>query len=124
MRHKKAHRKLNKATDQRLALLRSLSRALFINSKITTTLTRAKETKKFSDKLITIAKKGSLQARRQLLAVHPDKELVKKIWAIANGTTVRSGSYLRTTLTGRRRGDASLMAQLELLEPVNKTTKV
>ncbi|MFA5928531.1 MAG: 50S ribosomal protein L17 [Candidatus Margulisiibacteriota bacterium] len=116
MRHKTGYRKLNKATDQRIALLKSLSRSLFEEKKITTTLTRAKETKKFVDNIITFAKKGTLASRREMLKIMPDKVLVSKIIALAGNMTDRNGGYLRSTIIGRRKGDASLMAVLELAD--------
>ena len=71
MKHRKGNKKLNKPTDQRIALLRSLSIALFSFNRIKTTDTRAKEAKKFAEKLITLAKEGSLHSRRMALKLLP-----------------------------------------------------
>ena len=116
MRHSKGFRKLNKATDQRLALLSSLTRAVFINKQINTTLIRAKEVSKMINRLITVAKKGTVTSRREVFKVLPDRDLIKSIIGLVEKLPERSGSYLRTTMLGRRKGDATMMARLEIID--------
>jgi len=116
MRHSKGFRKLNKATDQRLALLASLTRAVFINKQINTTLIRAKEASKMINRLITVAKKGTVTSRREVYKVLPDRDLIKSIIGLVEKLPERSGSYLRTTMLGRRKGDATMMARLEIID--------
>ncbi len=117
MRHLKDHRRLGKPTDQRLALLRSLVAGLFTHNHIKTTLTRAKEARRMADRLITLAKRGDLAARRQALKTLPDAQLVGKLFEeIAPRFTDRPGGYTRIIPAGHRQGDAAPMAILELVE--------
>jgi len=117
MRHKKGNKKLNRPTDQRIALLRGLVRALFSFNRIKTTDIRAKEAKKMAEKLITLGKAGSVYSRRLALKILPDKEIVREIFSnIAPKYKERDGGYTRITKLGRRRGDAALLSQIELAD--------
>ncbi len=119
MRHRKDHRKLNRATDQRLALLKSLVASLFRHNKIVTTLPKAKEARRLADKLITLAKRdhNELSARRLVRRHITDPELVKHLFEeIAPRFTERPGGYTRIVRVGKRRGDGAQMAALELAE--------
>jgi len=118
MRHKKGTSKLGKPTDQRIALLRSLSLALFTFSRIKTTDTRAKEAKKMAEKLITLAKKGDLSARRNALKILPNKEIIKKLFGeIAEKfKNKKTGGYTRITKLGFRQGDGSKLSLLEFVD--------
>ncbi|HJN15068.1 MAG TPA: 50S ribosomal protein L17 [Armatimonadota bacterium] len=119
MRHRKDHRKLNRATDQRLALLKGLCASLFRHDKIETTLPKAKEARRLADKLITLAKRdyNQLAARRQVLKYIPDPGLVKHLFdEIAPRFTERPGGYTRIIRAGMRRGDGAQMAILELVD--------
>ena len=117
MRHRKGLRKLNKATPERMALLRALSQALFKHGKIETTLVRAKEVRKFSEKIITFAKKGDLASRRMALSRMHDEAVVKNLFQIAKEKFgSRAGGYTRITKLRRRKGDAVEIALLELLQ--------
>jgi len=119
MRHRKAHRKLGRATDQRLALLRGLVASLFRHDKIETTLPKAKEARRLAEKLITLAKReeGQLAARRQVLRHITDASLVRHLFdEIAPRYVDRPGGYTRITRAGLRRGDGAQMAILELGE--------
>lgn len=117
MRHRKDHRKLGRATDQRIALLRSQVDSLFRHSRIRTTLQKAKESQRMAEKLITLAKRGDLAARRRVLRKVRDKELVKHLFEqIAPRYAERPGGYTRVTRAGLRSGDAAQMAILELIE--------
>ncbi len=116
MRHQYANKKLGRATDQRLAMLKSLSVALFKYKRIETTLTRAKELKKMAERIVTLVKKGDLASRRRVISMllH-DKELVKAIFKNAESFKTRAGGYCRIIQTTLRRGDAAKMALIELV---------
>lgn len=117
MRHRKDHRKLNRATDQRLALLRSLVSSLFRHNRIKTTVQKAKEAARMAERLITLAKRGDLAARRRVLRHIRDSDLVGYLFEeIAPRYQERDGGYTRVIRAGRRRGDAAQMAILELAE--------
>jgi len=117
MRHRKNYRKLNRATDQRIALLRAEVMALFRHNQIKTTLCKAKEARRLADRLITLAKRGDLAARRQVLRHINDAGLVKHLFdEIAGRFDEREGGYTRVIRAGRQRGDGTQMAILELTE--------
>lgn len=110
-------RKLGMPTDQRKALLRNQVTSFLENGKITTTLTRAKETRSMAEKMITLGKKGTLAARRQALAFITKEDVVTKLFSeIAPKYAERNGGYTRIYKLGERRGDAAQMAVLELIE--------
>lgn len=116
MRHRLGNRKLGRATDQRLALLKSIVRSLFIYGKVKVTLTRAKEARKMAEKLITVCKANTLFARRKVEAVIGEKKLVTEIFkTFPERFEGRAGGYTRIVKIGQRRGDAAPMAVLELL---------
>lgn len=109
-------RKLGRPTDHRKAMLRNLVTSLLRNGKIETTVTRAKETKRMADKMITLAKRGDLHARRQALAYIYDESVVKKLFdEIGPNYAERNGGYTRVLKLGPRRGDAAEMAIIELV---------
>src|SRR5260370_29160176 len=118
MRHLKAGRKLGRNATHRLALMRNLARALFEHERIITTVEKAKEARRFVEKLITLAKQNSLHARRQALARLPDREAVDKLFAeIAPRFQDRPGGYTRVIKRHERRlGDGGRTAFLELLK--------
>lgn len=117
MRHRKDHRKLNRATDQRIALMRALVIALFTHDQIKTTLPKAKEARRMADRLITLAKRGDLAARRQALKAVPNPDVIGRLFAeIAPRFVDRPGGYTRVIPAGLRRGDATQMAILELTQ--------
>jgi large subunit ribosomal protein L17 len=114
MRHKKGNKKLSKPTDQRIALLRSLTLSLITHEKIKTTDVRAKETQRYVERLISLAKRGDLHARRQALKLLPNKDAVKKLFdTISTKYADRNGGYTRLVKLGFRRGDASPVSQIE-----------
>ena len=116
MRHKKGNHKLSKPTDQRIALLRSLALSFITHEKIKTTDVRAKETQRYIERLITLAKKGDLHSRRQALKLLPNTEAVKKVFdVISKKYTERNGGYTRLIKLGFRRGDASPVSLLEFV---------
>ena len=111
-------RKLGRTTDHRRAMLRGLVTYLFENGKVETTVTRAKEVRAMAEKMITIAKEGSLHSRRQVLAYVTNEDVVKKLFdEIAPEYQDVRGGYTRVIKTGARRGDAAEMAIIELVEP-------
>lgn len=111
-----SYRKFNRNTGNRKAMFRSVLTAFFKNERIETTEAKAKEISKFAGKLITLAKKGDLSARRQVLAFLVDEEATKKLFnEIAPKYKDRNGGYTRIYKTAPRRGDAAPMAILELL---------
>ncbi|KAB8318846.1 MAG: 50S ribosomal protein L17 [Microcoleus sp. SIO2G3] len=116
MRHRNGIKKLSKPADQRRALLRSLTTEVIRHGRITTTLARAKVVRSEVDKMITLAKDGSLAARRQALGYIYDKELVHALFEqVPTRYGNRQGGYTRILHTVPRRGDNSEMAILELV---------
>ena len=110
-------RKLGKPTDQRLAMLKTQTTDLLLNGKIVTTEARAKEVRKFVDKMITYGKNGTLVSRRKALAfLHNDKKVVDKIFnELAPRYAERNGGYTRVLKVGNRRGDNAPMCIVELV---------
>ena len=110
-------RKLGMPTDQRRALLRNQVTSFLENGKMTTTVTRAKETRSMAEKMITLGKKGTLAARRQALAFITKEDVVTKLFSeTAPKYADRNGGYTRIYQTGPRRGDSAPMAILELVD--------
>jgi large subunit ribosomal protein L17 len=109
MRHGKRRRKLSRNTAHRTALMRNLAKTLIKEEKIETTVAKAKELKKFADKLVTLAKKGDLASRRLVAREIQDKSILKKLFdTIAIKFTDRPGGYTRVVKTGKyRRGDGA-----------------
>ncbi|MBQ4337898.1 MAG: 50S ribosomal protein L17 [Clostridia bacterium] len=111
-------RKLGRATDHRISMLRGLVTYLLENGKIETTVTRAKEVRAMTEKMITVAKDDSLHAKRQVLAYVTKEDVVKKLFdEIAPKYKDVNGGYCRIIKTGPRRGDAAEMCIIELAEP-------
>ena len=106
-------------------LLANLAAALFTHKSIKTTETKAKRLRPLAERLITFAKRGDLLARRRVLSVIGDKEVVHILFAeIAPLVAEREGGYTRITKVGNRKGDNAPMAVIELvLEPVNPKPK-
>jgi large subunit ribosomal protein L17 len=115
MRHGRRIPQLGKPADQRRALLRSLTTELIRNGQIKTTKARAKAVRSEADRMITLAKDGSLAARRQALGYMYDKDLVHALFEQApERYSDRNGGYTRVLRTVRRRGDNAEMAIIEL----------
>lgn len=109
-------RKLGRPTDQRMAMLRSLVTSFLKHGRIETTFYRAKETKNIAEKMITLAKRGDLHARRQVLSYVHEEEVVKNLFDnIAPKYAERNGGYTRIYKAGPRRGDGAEKAILELV---------
>lgn len=113
-----AYRKLGRTNKHRRSMLATLTKQVILNEKITTTETRAKEVRKFVDKMITYGKDGSLVARRKALAfVHNDKAVVDKVFnELVPRYQDRNGGYTRILKMDERRGDDALMVVLELVK--------
>ena len=125
-----AYRKLGRDNKHRRSMLATLTKEVIMNESITTTETRAKEVRKFVDKMITYGKKGDLVSRRKALAfLHNDTEVVDKIFNdLAKRYENRNGGYTQILKVAERRGDNSLMVILKLVEETKpaeekKTTK-
>ena len=128
MRHLKRGRKLGRSSSHRKALLQNLANAVFTHGRIVTTLAKAKETRPFVEKLITLAKKGVaarqngdgpqyLHCYRRAISALRDKAIARKLFEeIAHGYMDRPGGYTRILKLGARRGDAAEMALIELVE--------
>ena len=111
-----AYRKLGRDSSARKALFRSMRTSFFAYERIETTEAKAKEVSKLADQMITLAKRGDLHARRQVLAVLLDEEVTRKLFdTIAPKYSERNGGYTRVLKTAPRRGDAAPMAILELV---------
>ena len=113
-----AYRKLGRDNKHRRSMLATLTKQVVNNESITTTETRAKEVRKFVDKMITYGKKGDLVSRRKALAfLHNDKNTVDKIFNdLAKRYENRNGGYTQILKLAERRGDNSLMVLLRLVE--------
>ncbi|MGQ9499700.1 MAG: 50S ribosomal protein L17 [Dissulfurimicrobium sp.] len=115
MRHRRQTRKLGVKTAHRIAMLRNMVSSLMEHGRIITTVPRAKELRKLADKMISLAKDGSLHARREALSVISRREIVNKLfqhWGqqFAN----KNGGYSRLVRIGQRKGDAAMLAVVEL----------
>ncbi|MEN6411274.1 MAG: 50S ribosomal protein L17 [Veillonellales bacterium] len=111
-----AYRKLGRDTSARKALFRSILTSFFACERIETTEAKAKEISGLAEKMITLAKRGDLHARRQVLSQLMDEEVTTKLFdTIAPKYVDRQGGYTRVLKLGPRRGDAAPMAILELV---------
>ena len=117
MRHRKDGYKLGRLTQHRWAMFRNLLTGLFRHERIETTEAKAKAVRGLADHIITLAKRENLHARRQVLALVPDTEVVGRIFdTIAARFGDRHGGYTRIIHAGVRRGDAAPMVLLELVD--------
>ena len=120
-----AYRKLGRDNKHRRSMLATMTKQVVNNESITTTDTRAKEVRKFVEKMITYGKKGDLVSRRKALAfLHNDKATVEKIFNdLAKRYENREGGYTQILKLAERRGDNSLMVVLRLVEEDKKEEK-
>lgn len=117
MRHKVGHRKLQRTSAHRAALLRNMSAALIKHEQITTGIAKAKELRPYIEKLITLAKKGGLSNRRLAHArLLDDAQLTKLFDVLAERYKDRDGGYTRVIKAGFRASDAAPMAIIELVD--------
>jgi large subunit ribosomal protein L17 len=116
MRHMKSGRQLSRNSSHRWALMRNLITALLREEKIQTTDPKAKELRRWVDRVITLGKRGDLHARRQAAAIIFDKTVVKKLFdTIGPRFKDRPGGFTRIIKLGVRHGDAAQMALIELV---------
>ena len=116
MRHRKSGAKLNRTSSHRKAMFRNMVTSLFKHSKITTTEAKAKALRKLADKMVTLAKRGDLHARRQAFAVIREKDVVHQLFNDAPAKFgSRQGGYTRIIKLGLRSGDAAPMTMIELI---------
>ena len=117
MRHRVNGRKLGRTSAHRKALFRNQLTALFTHERIVTTLAKARELRPQAERLVTIAREGSLAGRRRVLQVVPDKETVRRLFEdIAPRFADRPGGYTRILKLGRRRGDGAELAIIEFVD--------
>ena len=117
MNHKIKGRKLNRTSSHRKALFKNMAQAIIKHEQIITTLPKAKTMKPIVEKLITLAKKGSLHAKRQAYSKLRDDKMVTKLFGtLATRYADRAGGYTRVLKAGYRYGDAAAMAVIELVD--------
>ena len=117
MRHAKQGRKLGTGSAHRKAMLGNLVCSLIEHGRIRTTVSKAKEAKPLADRMITLGKRGDLDARRQAIARLRSKDVVHTLFAeVAPRFSERPGGYTRIVRIGPRQGDAAEMVFLELVE--------
>jgi large subunit ribosomal protein L17 len=117
MKHRVVGRRLDRTTEHRTAMFRNLATSLFRHERIKTTTPKAKELKRFADKLITLGKKGTAHARRTAAVDIRDTEVLEKLFAeLAPRFKARAGGYSRIIRVGRRAGDNADMAMIELVD--------
>ncbi len=117
MRHRIAHRKLNRTSSHRKAMFANMSSSLIEHEQIVTTLPKAKELRPFVEKLVTLAKKGDLSSRRIAIARTRNKEMSKKLFDILGPRYKdRAGGYIRIMKAGFRYGDNAPMAVIEFVD--------
>jgi large subunit ribosomal protein L17 len=124
MRHRKAGFKLGRFTQHRWAMFRNLLVALFRHERILTTEAKAKAVRGLAEHMITLAKRENLHARRQVLTMVPDPEVVKRLFdTVVARFADRHGGYTRLLKTGVRPGDAAPMVMLELVDRAETPTE-
>ena len=117
MRHARKERKLSRSTAHRRAMLRNLVTSLFVHERVTTSVAKAKEARRYAERMITFAKRGDLHARRQVARFVNSPEAVQKLFStIAPWYAERHGGYTRILKTGPRLGDAGQMGIFELVK--------
>ena len=117
MRHRMSGRKLNRTSQHRQMLFRNMSQALIKHEQIVTTLPKAKELRPVVERLITLAKRGDLHARRLAYARLRDNAIVTKLFdTLAERYADRPGGYIRIIKAGYRYGDAAAMAVIEFVD--------
>ena len=117
MRHGVAHRKLNRTASHRKAMFANMAASLIKHEQITTTLPKAKELRPIADKLVTLAKKGDLAARRQAASQIGDEAMAKKLFDVLGPRYAeRHGGYTRVLKAGFRYGDNAPIAVIEFVD--------
>jgi large subunit ribosomal protein L17 len=117
MKHTMKGRKLNRKSGHRLAMFSNMAQALIKHEQISTTLPKAKDLRPVVEKLVTLAKRGDLHARRQVMSMLKDATLTNKLFgAMAERYKTRQGGYLRVLKAGFRYGDNAPMAIIEFVD--------
>ena len=117
MRHGIAHRKLNRTHEHRRAMFANMAAALIKHEQIITTLPKAKDLRPIVEKLVTLAKRGDLHARRQAVAAMRDVAMVKKLFDVLGPRYKdRDGGYTRVMKAGFRYGDSAPVAVIEFVD--------
>ena len=117
MRHRIRHRKLGRTSSHRKAMFRNQLTALFTHERIVTTLAKAKELRPMAERMVTLAGTGTLPARRKILTMVSDKDVVRRLFDdIAPRFVERAGGYTRIMRLGRRRGDGAELAIIEFVD--------
>ena len=120
MRHLKAGRKLNRTAAHRKALLRNLLKALVLREQVRTTDAKAKELRRWADRLVTLGKKNSVHTRRLAFSYLGSRKLVQRLFdEVAPRFQSRAGGYTRVLKIGPRRGDAAPISLVEFTERVS-----
>ena len=117
MKHNIKNKKLNKTSSHRKAMFMNLSNALIKHEQITTTLAKAKELRRFVEKIVTLGKKADLLSRRKTISILQDKKMSKKVFdVLADRYKNRSGGYTRIIKLGNRYGDNAPTAVIEFVD--------
>ena len=117
MKHNIKNKKLNKTSSHRKAMFMNMSNAIIKHEQITTTLAKAKELKRFVEKIITLGKKGDLISRRKTISILQDQKMSSKVFdVLAKRYKERSGGYTRIIKLGNRFGDNAATAVIELVD--------
>jgi large subunit ribosomal protein L17 len=124
MRHHVDNRKLGRTTSHRLAMFSNMLCSLVQNDRIETTLPKAKEIRRFAERLVTLGKRKTLHARRRAFTLVRDRDVVKKVFdELASRFATRNGGYTRIMKLGYRHGDSAPMAVIEYLQPEGHAEK-
>ncbi len=117
MKHNIKNKKLNKTSSHRKAMFMNMSNALIKHEQITTTLAKAKELRKFVERIITLGKKGDLLSRRKTISTLQDNKMSKKVFdVLADRYKKRAGGYTRIIKLGNRFGDNAPTAVIEFVD--------
>ena len=117
MKHNIKNKKLNKTSSHRKAMFMNMSNALIKHEQITTTLAKAKELKRFVEKIVTLGKKGDLLSRRKAISILQDQKMSKKVFdVLSDRYKNRSGGYTRIIKIGNRFGDNAPTAVIEFVD--------
>ncbi len=117
MKHNIKNKKLNKTSSHRKAMFMNMSNALIKHEQITTTLAKAKELRRFVEKIVTLGKKGDLLSRRKAVSILQDQKMSKKVFDVfAERYKSRAGGYTRIIKLGNRFGDNAPTAVIEFID--------
>ena len=117
MRHRMSYRKFNRTAEHRKAMFGNMAVALLKHEQIKTTLPKAKDLRRFVDRLITLGKRGDLHARRQAMSILQSRDITAKLFGeLAERYKTRPGGYTRVLKAGFRYGDMAPMAVIELVD--------